>query len=287
MADFCGNFMRRIGPWLREHRIGRDNLAAAFPDKTPAEIEDILGGVWDNLGRLGAEFAHLDRIWDHDPAQPGAGHIEFSHRSVERFIALRDDGKPRSFSRRISPTGNCRRSRARRYGLDTAVLFRAPNIGAVATAVQDIRAAQHGHADPDRLRHRGPRRRARRRAAPMSACWSISISCSGVRRHLLRPPLQGQSADRPARAADRLPDPRHARDPARRTGAFASSLPLKSSPRATPTERSTSPARCRRSPTWSKAGSASTRSNGCGCTDAGGRFPRLPRAAGRTITAPS
>ena len=30
----------------------------------------ILRGVWDNLGRVGAEFAHLDRLWDCDPAHP-------------------------------------------------------------------------------------------------------------------------------------------------------------------------------------------------------------------------
>ena len=40
--------------------------------------------------------------------------------------------------------------------------------------------------------------------------------------------------------------------------------------RATPRARSTSQAPCRSSPTWSKAGSASIPSNGCGCTAAGG-----------------
>ena len=61
--------MRRLGPWLPEHRVGRANLAAAFPEKSPAEIEQILRGVWDNLGRVGAEFAHLDRLWDYDPSR--------------------------------------------------------------------------------------------------------------------------------------------------------------------------------------------------------------------------
>ncbi|MBI4275856.1 MAG: lipid A biosynthesis lauroyl acyltransferase, partial [Rhizobiales bacterium] len=28
MADFTGRFMRKIGPWLPEHRLGRANLAA-------------------------------------------------------------------------------------------------------------------------------------------------------------------------------------------------------------------------------------------------------------------
>src|SRR5690242_17050885 len=55
-------FMRAVGPHLHEHQLGRDNLKAAFPDKSSAEIERILLGVWDNLGRVGGEFAHLDRL---------------------------------------------------------------------------------------------------------------------------------------------------------------------------------------------------------------------------------
>src|SRR3989304_10310193 len=62
LVDFAGRFMRRIGPWLPEHRIGRANLTAAFPQWPPAEIERVLGGVWENLGQLGAEFLHLDHL---------------------------------------------------------------------------------------------------------------------------------------------------------------------------------------------------------------------------------
>ena len=51
-ANFAGAFMRGIGPLLPEHRIGRGNLRRAFPEKSDAEIEKILAGVWDNLGRI-------------------------------------------------------------------------------------------------------------------------------------------------------------------------------------------------------------------------------------------
>jgi lauroyl/myristoyl acyltransferase len=37
---------------MREQKFGRANLAAAFPEKSSAEIEAILAGVWDNLGRV-------------------------------------------------------------------------------------------------------------------------------------------------------------------------------------------------------------------------------------------
>src|SRR5437764_9798456 len=70
MANFAGPFMRRLGPWLPEHRTGRDNLRAAFPEKSAAEIEKILAGVWDNLGRVAAAIAHLDRLWGCDYEWP-------------------------------------------------------------------------------------------------------------------------------------------------------------------------------------------------------------------------
>ena len=60
-ANLFGRIARSIGPMMREQKIGRANLTAAFPEKSPAEIEAILAGVWDNLGRVGAEFAHLAR----------------------------------------------------------------------------------------------------------------------------------------------------------------------------------------------------------------------------------
>ena len=42
MANFAGWLMRKIGPLLPEHRLGRANLTAAFPEKSAAEIDAIL-----------------------------------------------------------------------------------------------------------------------------------------------------------------------------------------------------------------------------------------------------
>jgi Kdo2-lipid IVA lauroyltransferase/acyltransferase len=96
-ANLFGRITRLIGPKLREHRIARENLTAAFPEKSPEEIDAILAGVWDNLGRYGAEFAHLDHVWDYDTADPGNGRVEFGPRSAELYDRLRDDGKPALF----------------------------------------------------------------------------------------------------------------------------------------------------------------------------------------------
>jgi Kdo2-lipid IVA lauroyltransferase/acyltransferase len=51
----------------------RNNLRAAYPEKTDAEIEAIILEMWDNLGRTVAEYAHLDKLSIHgaDPRIEG------------------------------------------------------------------------------------------------------------------------------------------------------------------------------------------------------------------------
>jgi KDO2-lipid IV(A) lauroyltransferase len=133
--------MRRIGPWLPEHRTGRANLMAAYPEKSAAEIEQILGAVWDNLGRMAVEFAHLDRIWDYDPMRTTSGRIEISPETLERFCQLRDDGKPALVFAAHLANWELPLVSAAAQGIDSAILYRAPNIGHIAAAVREIRAS--------------------------------------------------------------------------------------------------------------------------------------------------
>jgi KDO2-lipid IV(A) lauroyltransferase len=143
-ANFFGSVTRAVGPWLREHRIGRDNLIAAFPEKSPAEIDTILMGVWENLGRVGAEFAHIDHLWDLNPESWESGRIEPAPGSIEKFVALRDDGKGALIFASHLANWELPALAAPAYGLESAVLFRRPNIAAVDRAVQDIRAVNMG-----------------------------------------------------------------------------------------------------------------------------------------------
>jgi KDO2-lipid IV(A) lauroyltransferase len=147
-ADRAGRWMRRLGPLLPEHRVGRANLTAAFPEKSPAEIEEVLLGVWDNLGRIGVEFAHLDRIWDYDPAQPSAGRIEVSSATAERFFHLRDDGKPALVFTAHLANWELPQAAASSHGLQSAALYRAPNVGQIATMIRKVRATNIGTLIP-------------------------------------------------------------------------------------------------------------------------------------------
>ena len=62
-ASALGGFMgRNIAARSRVSKRARDNLAAAYPDMSEAERDAILAEMWDNLGRVAGEYAHLDKM---------------------------------------------------------------------------------------------------------------------------------------------------------------------------------------------------------------------------------
>ena len=147
-ADLFGRILRLIGPLTREQKIGRANLTAAFPEKSPEEIETILAGVWDNLGRLGAEFAHLDHIWEHDPARPEDSRIEIQPRTHELFAKLRLDGKPALIFTGHLGNWEMPAVAAVEHGLDAAILFRRPNSASANRIIEELRGGKMGTLIP-------------------------------------------------------------------------------------------------------------------------------------------
>jgi KDO2-lipid IV(A) lauroyltransferase len=128
MRNIAGRFMRTVGPLLPENRIGRANLTAAFPEKSPTEIDTILRGVWDNLGRIAVEFAHLDRLSDFDPWHPErAKRIEVHPSDRDRLLKILEQRRPAiAFAAHF---GNWELPAvcAAACKVDTAVLYRRPN----------------------------------------------------------------------------------------------------------------------------------------------------------------
>ncbi|MBX6320455.1 MAG: lipid A biosynthesis lauroyl acyltransferase [Rhodospirillaceae bacterium] len=144
VASAAGGFVARlVGPWLPVSRVGRTNLGHAFPDKSPAEIERILVGVWDNLGRYMAEYPHLTRIWDYDPERPEAAR-RIIVAGEEHFLALRSSGRPALiFSGHLGnwelmPVGGAR------LDLPHTVMFRPPNNPHAAALLYRIRSEAMG-----------------------------------------------------------------------------------------------------------------------------------------------
>jgi len=145
MANFAGRLLRTVGPLLPENKIGRDNLIAAFPEKSVAEIDEILHGVWDNLGRMGAEFAQLDRLWDFDPERPERrGRIELAQGDIDRFRGLLNDGKPALIFAAHLANWELPAICAATYKLDSAVLYRRPNIARLDKWITETRTASMG-----------------------------------------------------------------------------------------------------------------------------------------------
>ena len=143
-ANLFGRITRLIGPMLREQKIGRANLVAAFPEKSPEEIETILAGVWDNLGRVGAEFAHLDHVWEYDRAHPEQSRIEIQERTHELFAQLRLDGKPALIFAAHLGNWELPALAAVAHGLDAAILYRRPNIASADRIIQEMRQVKMG-----------------------------------------------------------------------------------------------------------------------------------------------
>ncbi len=141
-SDLCGTMMRRLGPLLPAHRIGRDNLRAAYPDKDAAWIEQTLRGAWENLGRVAGEYVHLGKLWDFDPEHPNTGRILTD--DVPLFVDLLHDDKPALCFAAHLANWELPAVMAAAHGLPSAVVYRMPNNKAVAKEITRIRAPLMG-----------------------------------------------------------------------------------------------------------------------------------------------
>jgi KDO2-lipid IV(A) lauroyltransferase len=79
-----GALVRTIGPRLGISKRARLNIGRALPELSEAEIAAIVAGMWDNLGRVAAEYPHLRGIRIFEPG----GRVEthgFEH--MDRSVA--------------------------------------------------------------------------------------------------------------------------------------------------------------------------------------------------------
>jgi Kdo2-lipid IVA lauroyltransferase/acyltransferase len=139
MANFAGAFMRRVGPLLPEHHVGRDNLRAAYPDKGAAEIEQILAGVWDNLGRIAVEFAHLDEFCLEGAGRQTADVITYAPEAADRYWRMVASGKPMlGFASHLA-NWELPAVVAKVLVPRSAVLYRRPNIRPISDIIVKLR----------------------------------------------------------------------------------------------------------------------------------------------------
>jgi len=53
---------KTIGPYLRRTEIARKNIRMAMPEMSDNQIEQVIKGMWNNLGRTLLEFPHIGKL---------------------------------------------------------------------------------------------------------------------------------------------------------------------------------------------------------------------------------
>jgi KDO2-lipid IV(A) lauroyltransferase len=92
LASNIGGWVgRSAGPKLSVTRRARRNITRVYPDLSDVEVNQMVRGMWDNLGRLAGEYPHLANINVYAPGGP----VEVV--GAEIIEQLRDDDKPGIF----------------------------------------------------------------------------------------------------------------------------------------------------------------------------------------------
>jgi KDO2-lipid IV(A) lauroyltransferase len=130
-----GALARHIGPRLGISKRARRNLSAALPELSAPEIERVLRGMWDNLGRVVAEYPHLRRV----RVFPPGGRVETSGiEHLDRAIAA---GRPVIIFGGHLGNWEIAARAAGQYGIDVAQIYRAANNKLVDQMIARFRGA--------------------------------------------------------------------------------------------------------------------------------------------------
>jgi KDO2-lipid IV(A) lauroyltransferase len=84
-----GGIGRTVGPRIRASRRADANLCLVMPELSAAERQRVIRGMWDNLGRVIAEFPHLGRLRRGEGRRPRRIRVE----GIDHFLAARDGGR--------------------------------------------------------------------------------------------------------------------------------------------------------------------------------------------------
>jgi KDO2-lipid IV(A) lauroyltransferase len=112
---------RNIFPLLPPDRVARANLAAAFPNKSREECDEIRRVMWDNLGRVVGEYPHLG-AFSPKGEDPRIGYSFPPGLSLEQLT-----GGPLMFLSGHFGNWEMMPILAHQVGLDIAAVVRPPN----------------------------------------------------------------------------------------------------------------------------------------------------------------
>ena len=141
-ASNLGGFLGRgIGPRLPVSARARRNLRLVFPDMGAAEIERIVRGMWDNLGRVAAEYPHLLRITEVE-----SGRVPWV--DMDPVLTLRDKSKAGIIAAAHLANWEVLVGAAAQRGIDTTGVVREPNNPLVRPLIDRLRGTAGGGRTP-------------------------------------------------------------------------------------------------------------------------------------------
>ena len=129
-----GRLARLLGPLLPAHRTARVNLELALGPLEPARRRAILRGMWDNLGRVAAEYPHLAEI--------GAGRVTVV--GGETHEGMRTDGRAGLMFSAHFGNWELLTISAARLGLPLVAVYRPMNNPLVDRLMRRLRAVGEG-----------------------------------------------------------------------------------------------------------------------------------------------
>ncbi len=137
-ASALGGFLTRsVGPRLRVNGRALASLRIAFPELAEARRREIAAAMWENLGRVAAEYAHLDRI-----TAPDSGRVEVVQ--VEHIQSLGRDGRAGILASGHLGNWEILPVMAARIGLELTGVVREPNNPMVRPLLRRIRGVAGG-----------------------------------------------------------------------------------------------------------------------------------------------
>lgn len=123
-ASALGGWMGRvIGPRLSRHGIARANLELALPELSPEDMDRIMVGMWNNLGRTVSEIAHLGTFSRAEESDNGL--ITFA--GLEHLERLKQDYRGAIFVGGHLGNWEVAPLMLRRAGLETVSVYRPFN----------------------------------------------------------------------------------------------------------------------------------------------------------------
>lgn len=137
-----GWIARTIGPRLPVSRAAEQRLRRAMPELSAAAARPIIRAMWDNLGRVAAEYPFIGgfRLYDR------ISHVEVV--GVEHLDQLREDGIGGIFFSGHFGNWEILSLAAGQRGLPLTLVYRAANNPAVEQLIQEARAPVPGRHVP-------------------------------------------------------------------------------------------------------------------------------------------